>query len=138
MGKTKEYSNGEVTVLWKPELCIHSAKCVHNLPEVFKPKEKPWVQVANSNTEAIINTVKACPSGALSHYLNAIGPATVDRETKKEMMRIEIMENGPLMVYGAISIVHDDGREEQKARATAFCRCGQSGNQPFCDGSHKM
>jgi uncharacterized Fe-S cluster protein YjdI len=69
MEKTKEYSNGEVTVIWKPELCIHSAKCVHNLPNVFKPKEKPWVQVDNAKTEEIINAVKACPSGALSHYM---------------------------------------------------------------------
>lgn len=41
----KEYTNGEVTVLWEASKCIHSANCVKNLPEGFKPKEKPWVHV---------------------------------------------------------------------------------------------
>jgi len=62
----KKYSNGEVTVLWDASKCIHSANCVKNLPEVFKPKEKPWVQMENSTSENIISTVNKCPSGALS------------------------------------------------------------------------
>ena len=62
----KEYSNGEVTVLCDASKCIHSANCVKNLPEVFKPKEKPWVQMENSTSENIISTVNKCPSGALS------------------------------------------------------------------------
>ncbi|MDX1461703.1 MAG: CDGSH iron-sulfur domain-containing protein [Marinirhabdus sp.] len=55
---------------------------------------------------------------------------------KKETTTIEVMKDGPLLVMGAVSITHDDGREEQKQKRTAFCRCGQSSNQPFCDGSH--
>lgn len=138
MEKVKEYTNGEVTVLWKPELCIHSAKCVHGLPNVFKPKEKPWIQVENDQTKNIVATVKACPSGALSHYMNKLGPASVDVEMQKENTKIEVMKNGPLLVLGAVTITHDDGREEQKQKRTAFCRCGQSENQPFCDGSHNV
>lgn len=138
MGKVKEYSNGEVTVLWKPELCVHSAKCVHNLPEVFKPKEKPWVQVDNAQTKRIVAAVKACPSGALSHYMNELGPSEIDKEMKKENTKIEVMKNGPLMVLGDVAITHEDGREEQKQKRTAFCRCGHSGNQPFCDGAHNQ
>ena len=62
----KEYSNGEVTVLWDSSKCIHSANCVKNLPEVFKPKEQPWVQMEKSTNEKIRQTVAKCPSGALS------------------------------------------------------------------------
>jgi uncharacterized Fe-S cluster protein YjdI len=62
----KEYTNGEVTVLWEASKCIHSANCVKNLPEVFKPKEKPWVHIENSTSEKIVSTVAKCPSGALS------------------------------------------------------------------------
>ncbi len=36
----KEYSNGEVTVVWKPKNCIHSEMRVKTLPEVYKPSEK--------------------------------------------------------------------------------------------------
>ena len=40
---TKEYSNGEVTIVWKRALCKHAAACVKNNPDAFKPKEKPWI-----------------------------------------------------------------------------------------------
>lgn len=62
----KEYSNGEVTVVWKSGLCIHSANCVKNLSTVFKPREKPWIQMENATTDEIINPVAKCPSGAIS------------------------------------------------------------------------
>ena len=63
---SKLYSNSEITVVWKPTLCCHAGKCARSLPEVFKPKEKPWVQMENASTEAIRSTVALCPSGALS------------------------------------------------------------------------
>ena len=66
---TKEYSNGEVTIVWKNSLCKHAAECVKNNPDVFKPKEKPWIVPENSTTEAIISTVKKCPSEALTYYI---------------------------------------------------------------------
>ncbi len=62
----KEYSNGEVTVVWQSGLCTHSANCVRNLSAVFKPKEQPWIQMENASSEEIKNTVAKCPSGALS------------------------------------------------------------------------
>ena len=65
-----KYSNGEVTIVCQPELCIHSGNCVRGLPEVFKPNEKPWITPENSSTEKIIQQVKKCPSGALSYFLN--------------------------------------------------------------------
>ncbi len=138
MAKRKEYTNGEITVVWKPELCIHSAKCVHGLPEVFKPKEKPWIQMENSQTKEIKETVESCPSGAISYFMNAA--ETVDLETGKPsgVTKVEVVEKGPLMVHGSLQLTHSDGREETKERLTAFCRCGASANKPFCDGSHKQ
>lgn len=70
MQTAKEYSNGEVTIVWKSELCIHSGICARGLPEVFKPKEKPWIDANGATTEVIVNQVKKCPSGALSFYYN--------------------------------------------------------------------
>lgn len=70
MNIVKEYSNGEVTIVWKPELCIHSTKCWKGLPTVFKPKEKPWLTPDGATSEQIISQVAKCPSGALSTYLN--------------------------------------------------------------------
>lgn len=62
----KEYSNGEITVLWKSTLCQHSAKCVTGLHSVFNTKAKPWINLSGGSTEEIRTTVAACPSGALS------------------------------------------------------------------------
>ncbi len=133
---TKKYSNDEVTVIWKPKLCIHSGKCVKALPNVFKPKEKPWINVDEADSADVINTVKSCPSGALSYFMNEIGEANVDIENEKEMTKIEVLKDGPLMIYGVLNIQKVDGTEENRSKATAFCRCGKSDNSPFCDGSH--
>jgi uncharacterized Fe-S cluster protein YjdI len=132
MGKSKEYTNGEVTVTWEPEKCIHSAICVKGLPDVFKPNEKPWIKIDAASTEAIVNQVKQCPSGALGFYMTNENDKTAETmETK-----VEILENGPLLVYGTLKVTHKDGSSETKNRTTAFCRCGASANKPYCDGAH--
>ena len=62
----KRYTNGETTVIWKPEICIHSGICARGLPQVFDPKRKPWIEMQHSDTARIEQQVAACPSGALS------------------------------------------------------------------------
>ncbi|CAZ95334.1 (4Fe-4S)-binding protein [Zobellia galactanivorans] len=64
--KTKEYGNNEITILWKPEKFIHAGICVKMLPQVYDPKRKPWVNIANASTAALRDQVAQCPSGALS------------------------------------------------------------------------
>jgi uncharacterized Fe-S cluster protein YjdI len=66
----KEYTNGEVTVVWQSGKCTHSANCVRNSPDVFQPKEKPWIKIDGASTQKIIETIKKCPSGALTYYHN--------------------------------------------------------------------
>lgn len=70
METSKEYTNGEVTIVWKPQLCQHSGICARGLPGVFKPKEKPWIHPHGATSEEIIAQVAKCPSGALSGYYN--------------------------------------------------------------------
>jgi uncharacterized Fe-S cluster protein YjdI len=62
----KEYSNGEITVVWQNSKCTHSANCVRNLSKVFQPQTQPWIKMENASSEEIIATVSKCPSGALS------------------------------------------------------------------------
>jgi uncharacterized Fe-S cluster protein YjdI len=66
----KEYTNGEMTIIWKSALCQHSANCVKMLPNVFKPRERPWITPENTDTQLLIDAVKKCPSGALTFYFN--------------------------------------------------------------------
>ena len=45
--------------------------------------------------------------------------------------------NGPLIVSGEdIELVNEEGKVIEKAMRFAICRCGHTGKQPFCDGSH--
>jgi CDGSH-type Zn-finger protein len=60
-------------------------------------------------------------------------------EIKEEAMGetiVEPLSNGPLLVHGTLKVTLKDGTTEVKTRTTAFCRCGASGNKPYCDGSH--
>ena len=54
-----------------------------------------------------------------------------------DIAEIELTENGPLMVRGIARMVGPDGQEIGVKPEMALCRCGHSGNKPFCDGSHK-
>ena len=51
---------------------------------------------------------------------------------------ITALENGPYLVSGAARVRDPDGGTwDTEGRATfALCRCGASGNKPFCDGTH--
>lgn len=52
---------------------------------------------------------------------------------------IKTNQNGPFLVSGPVTIVDHEGNEFDVAGKdkVALCRCGQSGNRPFCDGTHK-
>ena len=132
---TKKYTNGEVTIVWKPGECIHSTLCFKGLGDVFDPRKRPWITPEGASTEKIIQQVNKCPSGALSYYMN--------RDSENEAVKVEAetivetVENGPLLVFGNVAIKDKEGNLTTKNNVTAFCRCGGSSNKPFCDGTHK-
>jgi uncharacterized Fe-S cluster protein YjdI len=132
--ETRTYTNGEITVTWNPGQCIHSKNCWKGMIEVFNPQRRPWIDLKAASSEAIMAQIDKCPSGALGYYKNEEikEPVSIESETI-----IEAAPNGPLMVYGNVVVKGAHGKEERRAKATAFCRCGASGNKPFCDGSHR-
>ena len=85
-----------------------------------------------ASTKELVNTIKQCPSGALSYYMND----EADQSSQTLETKVEVLENGPLLVYGTLKVKRKDGSEETKNRTTAFCRCGASQNKPYCDGAH--
>lgn len=115
----KEYANSEITIVWKPNLCIHSANCVKGLPGVFNTKSKPWINMEGALGNEIANQVKQCPSGALS--------------IKNDNLEAVSTEAGSAVVADTkpIEVVLT------KDKNLAWCACGLSKNQPWCDGSHK-
>jgi uncharacterized Fe-S cluster protein YjdI len=134
MEAVKEYSSDDITIVWKPKLCIHSTLCWKGLIEVFNPDKKPWINPMGANTEKIIAQVNKCPSGALSYYNNNEKP----KENKAENSEIivEIVKDGPLIIHGNILLKDPDGKITKKQNICALCRCGASKNKPYCDGSH--
>jgi uncharacterized Fe-S cluster protein YjdI len=130
----KEYTNGEITVTWQPDKCIHSAICAKGLPLVFRPGEQPWIRIDADVTEIIREQVSRCPSGALSYQMN-----TSPKDTRMDTnpIQVRVIPDGPLLIDGSLTITHSDGRAEQRENTTALCRCGASANKPFCDGSHR-
>jgi len=128
----KKYSNDDITVVWKPRTCIHSKKCWKDLIEVFNPKLRPWIIMDGASSEKIKKQVEECPSGALLYYSNS----GKNKEEVHLKTKVEMLPNGPLLVYGTLYVTHADGTTEQKNKTTAFCRCGVSDNKPYCDGAH--
>lgn len=64
--KKINYENDESRVVWKPELCRHSARCVSGLPKVFDVNAKPWIDINGATAARIEEQVRKCPTGALS------------------------------------------------------------------------
>jgi uncharacterized Fe-S cluster protein YjdI len=111
-----------------------SAKCWKGLVEVFNPRKKPWVDMNGADLQQIIEQVALCPSGAL---ICEIADVKEEAGTQTEMnTSVEVLKNGPLMVYGNLKVKDSNGNESSRSKVTAFCRCGASANKPFCDGSH--
>lgn len=131
----KEYSNGEVTITWEPHKCIHSKNCVTGLASVFDFEKRPWINAQGASTEAIVKQIDKCPSSALGYYLADHKEKTNGDVTTEQL--VEVIPNGPLMVYGNLQVKLSDGQVKNQSKVSAFCRCGSSQNKPFCDGSHK-
>lgn len=53
--------------------------------------------------------------------------------------KLTILSNGSVKVDGDFEMVDAEGNNYDLGGRTivSLCRCGQSKNKPFCDGSHK-
>lgn len=52
-------------------------------------------------------------------------------------VRIRPLKNGPLEVSGPVDVLDADGKPTAAEDPVYLCRCGQSANKPFCDGTHR-
>jgi uncharacterized Fe-S cluster protein YjdI/CDGSH-type Zn-finger protein len=133
---TKKYTNGEITVVWKPHLCVHATTCFVELPKVFIPYERPWVNMKGGTTEEIIDTVLKCPTDALTFYYNKDISKDEANDNDKDEVVIKVIKNGAFLVKGKFKLTDSDGNEIEVGKTTALCRCGLTKKNPICDGSH--
>jgi uncharacterized Fe-S cluster protein YjdI len=142
----REYTNGEITVFWKPDTCIHATICFMKLRKVFDPTKRPWVNMEGASTQEIIDIVEQCPTDALTWKWNRDLTTAEKEELTNEpagdemvpapVAEITIIENGPALVKGKFRLQKTSGEKYETAEQIALCRCGASRNKPFCDGSH--
>lgn len=131
LDKEKEYEGKDISISYNAALCYHAAKCVSNLPAVFDVNFRPWINPDKSDRESIINTIKKCPSGALSYK---IGDEHIRDFNGEEKIRID--KNGPYRVSGNTRLNIEQDLQPPSKEHFALCRCGASKNKPYCDGSH--
>lgn len=129
----REYAAGNVVVSFDASRCIHVGRCLKGLPAVFNLEARPWIQPANASVSDIIDVVGRCPSGALQWRTT---DGSFADPVRAETPSITIRPNGSLLVRGPVEIRGDDGRPLDAGARAALCRCGMSGNKPYCDNSH--
>jgi uncharacterized Fe-S cluster protein YjdI len=129
----KQYEGDGIVVHWEPKLCIHVANCIRKLPESFDPAARPWIDVTTANADELAGAIELCPTGALSYRRTDGAP----QEQAVSPAKIQPRTNGPLFVRGEVEVVDLQGNVTREARRMALCRCGHSGNKPYCDLSHR-
>jgi len=150
----RQYTNGEITVYWKPAKCIHATTCFRELLDVFNPRKRPWINMQGASTEEIISVTDKCPTAAIywkynkdlkespeisADYSDEVNPESL-HSTKLQneaTTRISIMKDGPILVDGDFLVTDYSGKDLKPTLMTSFCRCGHSQSQPFCDGTHR-
>jgi CDGSH-type Zn-finger protein/uncharacterized Fe-S cluster protein YjdI len=122
------YPGKSITIVNYDGRCIHSRNCVLQRPEVFIANAPgAWIAADAAAPEATVATILCCPSGALAFERHDGGGA----ESAPPVNVVRVRENGPLEFHAALDVA---GVTEH-FRAT-LCRCGESHNKPYCDGSH--
>lgn len=124
------YEGKDATVHYNPRICSHAAECGRLASHVFNPGQKPWVQPDNGSVADIEAVVRSCPSGALRMTRDG---APVHLYADRAEITIE--KNGPYWVLGVGAPVGPLA-EAMDTRKYVLCRCGKSGNKPYCDGTH--
>lgn len=125
----EEVEGKDVVIRFDGSKCIHSRGCVLGHPDVFVPNVKgEWIRPDGATAAEVMAIALGCPSGAITARLK--NGESSDRAPVVNTIRVR--ENGPLAMDAEFSI---NGEKQASPRAT-LCRCGQSKNKPFCDGSH--
>ncbi len=125
------YVGKKITIHDNRGICAHSGFCTDGLSSVFKLGAEPWVDPDAAQVEAIIETIKKCPSGALSYSIDGVEYRDQDREPM-----ITVTKDGPHAITGGIELVGQTWGEEASTEHYSLCRCGGSKNKPFCSGRH--
>ncbi len=131
LNKRDNYIGKNITIHDNRGICSHAGFCTDKLPSVFKLKTEPWIDPDGAEVDEIVNTIRKCPSGALSY--------TIDKAEVKEQDRepmIKVSKDGPYYIAGGIELKDEPMGDGFSEEHYTLCRCGGTKNKPFCDGTH--
>lgn len=129
----RTYTGNAINVSFDAARCIHSARCLRGLPQVFDLDAKPWIAPDAAPAADIAALIEQCPSGALRYERLDGGPP----EAPDAKVTVQPLPNGPLAIRGDITLLGSDGEPLDAGYRAALCRCGGSANKPFCDNTHR-
>jgi len=127
----ENYVGKKITIHDNRGICAHAGFCTSGLPPVWKMGVEPWIDADGAEVEKVIETIKKCPSGALSYSIEDVEHRDQDRRPS-----IQLAKDGPYHIQGGIELLDTERGEEVSLEHYTLCRCGWSKNKPFCDGSH--
>jgi uncharacterized Fe-S cluster protein YjdI len=105
-------------------ICAHAGRCTDGLASVFRLKQEPWIDPDGAKREAIIATIRQCPSGALSYSIDG-----VERGGETGEAAIFVAPDGPYAVRGGVDLVDTPRGEGASTQHYTLCRCGGSKNR---------
>lgn len=103
--------------------------------------QRVWneVQLEGEKAKALtLQIAHHCPGGRLIVWDNATQKPIETYEDATANLIEDVMNrcSGPIMLRGGIPVKSSNGEYYEVRNRQALCRCGQSGNKPFCDGTH--
>ena len=131
LDERKNYIGKTITIHDNRGICAHAGHCTNNLASVFKLNEEPWIDPDGAAVDKIIDTIRECPSGALSYSIDEVEHRDQERQTM-----VTVTKDGPYAVTGGIELIGQVQGEGASTEHYTLCRCGGSKNKPFCDGTH--
>lgn len=139
---SREPYQAQATILDGPALQLSDAESLCAAARFCDSHGQVWNQVENTDDPAVratfIRQVSLCPSGRL---------VALDKRTGQALepelpLSIGVIDDpaeqcaGPLWLRGGIPVFTADGDAYEVRNRVSLCRCGQSENKPFCDGTH--
>jgi CDGSH-type Zn-finger protein len=126
----KSYAGPGITIRDNRSVCVHAGHCTDGLPAVFKEESSPWIDPGGAQPQSIVETVRHCPSGALTYSIEG----QPDRP-EQWPPSITVLKDGPYAVLG-VDLPGVEFAKGVPSQRYALCRCGASKNKPFCDATH--
>lgn len=139
---SREPYRAQASVIDGPAMRLTDAEALCAAGRFCDPCGNVWTQVEKSDDPQVratfIRQVGLCPSGRLVAWDRCTGQA-VEPDLPVSIGVVDDPAEqcaGPLWLRGGIPLVAADGTAYEIRNRVTLCRCGQSENKPFCDGTH--